>query len=694
VPVVTSYRPHMLSTPVSSYCEMARWLLDRLRIPYHEDTHAPVFHARAARKHGGSGSLMPVLDTAEAALTNARQILNYYEARCPPEMRLFPVEAEAHASTRRLFDSFFDEFGVAVRAWAYAHMLPHKRAANIRMWTSGAPMLERLLVSLTYPSLIDNLKKNLELKPDSVPSQRGLIDATFHDVEARLADGRRYLTGERFTAADLAFAALAAPVVLPPEYGGALPAMDELPPAMRSGVEELRTRPAGQFVLRVYAEDRPRPAIDPIATGAHQPGDKFKDKLLNLFVSPRVLRPLFTVLRRAAPVLVFGKRAVLTRHADVLEALSRDTDFTIAEINEKPINAVNGPFILGMDRTPQYEREEAALRKAVRRDDLERIRAFVAHSAAELVAAAAPQGRIDVVNGLARVVAVRLVGSYFGIPAPDEPTMMRWMRDVFHDIFANLTADAGVHADALASGAELRGHMNAVIARRKAQLAQPAQPDDVLGRLLALQTDGAHAWLDDDSVRRNVNGLIVGAVDTTSKFVTLAIDELLRRPRELAGARAAARAGDMDAVRRYAYEAVRFNPHHPAQARHCGRVTEIAAGTTRARRLKAGTTLYVATLSAMFDAEKFPAPAEFRADRDAAEYLHFGYGLHRCFGVAINGVQIPELVGALVRLPNLRRAAGSRGKIVNDGPFPERLILEFDGGASSSESDAAGGKRV
>jgi hypothetical protein len=60
------------------------------------------------------------------------------------------------------------------------------------------------------------------------------------------------------------------------------------------------------------------------------------------------------------------------------------------------------------------------------------------------------------------------------------------------------------------------------------------------------------------------------------------------------------------------------------------------------------------------------------------EYLHFGYGLHTCFGRAVNGVQIPELVAALLRLPNLRRAPGSAGRIYYDGPFPNRLVLEFD----------------
>jgi len=402
-----------------------------------------------------------------------------------------------------------------------------------------------------------------------------------------------------------------------------------------------------------------------------------KDKLINLLTSPSLLRPIFTLLRKMFPILVLGKRALVTRHADVIEVLTRDTDFTIAEINGALIDENTGPFILGWDRSPRYDTEAATLREAVRKDDLESIRSLVKHNATELVAAARPSGEIDVVNGLARVVAIRTVGSYFGIPTPDDPMiMMRWMRNIFHAIFANPTNDAKVHSDALRSSEELGQHMDRVIAARKSHLHEPDQPDDVLGRLLLLQ-NAEHAWLDDSSVRRNIAGVILGAVDTTSKFTTLAMDELLRRPDALAGARAAAMAGEMQLVRNYLYEAVRFNPDHPAQARFCKHETELAAGTPRARKIPAGTFVFPAVLSAMFDPDVFIEPKVFRADRET-EYLHFGYGMHRCFGYAINGVQIPEIAATLLRLPNLRRARGSAGRIAYDGPFPDRLILQFD----------------
>jgi cytochrome P450 len=409
----------------------------------------------------------------------------------------------------------------------------------------------------------------------------------------------------------------------------------------------------------------------------------FKERLVNWLVSPGLLRPVFRLLRSVCPILVLGKRAVITRHADIVEVLSRDTDFTISEVNQAHFAAIDGPFFLGMDRSEEYEREAGTMRKVVRADDLDRIRVFVTESARALVEAARPQGEIDVVRGLARVVPIRLVESYFGIPAPDDPTMMRWMRAIFYDLFGNLTGDSRVHEAAVRASEELRRHADSVIAGRQLLRGAPNQPDDVLGRLLALQ-DATHSWIDSAFVRRNLRGLIIGAVETTSKCVTLAVDELLRRPNELANARKAALTDDLGTVRAYAYEALRFNPHQPGQLRFCRSETELAKGTPRARRIPAGTTVIPATFSAMFDPDHFAQPDQFRVDR-GVEYLHFGYGLHRCFGYHINGVQIPALLAALLRLPNLRRAAGHRGRINYDGPFPDRLILEFDSAGTSRD---------
>lgn len=711
----TIYHPRMISIPGSSYCELARWALDWWGIPFVEECHAPVFNALASRRYGG-GSVVPVVDTGETSLLNAREVVDYYEARSPIDQKLYPTDAEDRGEARRLFDFFFDTFGVAARAWAYAYMLP-VRNATLRAWTDRVPWWERWCAHIFYPLLASRMRGGLMLKPNTVADRQAVIEAALTQVESRLADGRRFLMGERFTATDLALAALAAPILLPAEFGGPMPSLNDLPPAMRVAVQRWRARPAGQFILQVYKQSRPQPTPDLVALGKHASGRTFIDRLLNLLTGPGFLRPVFTLFRRVCPILILGKRAAVTRYDDVVEVLKRDRDFTIGHVNAGKINKIDGPFILGMDASPEYDRDNAVLHQAVHREDLPAIREFVAQAAAELIEGARPRRRIDVVNGLARVVPVRLVSAYFGLPGPNDATMMRWMRDVFHFLFANPTDAPSVLQDALNSSAELHRHMDTQIALRKSLLAkqnrkgvildrllamQDESPsargngtvlqikehtpssteaiedgnDDVLGRLLALQ-DSTRPWFDDNAVRRNLGGVIVGAVDTTSKFVTLAIDELLRRPMALAEARAAALGGDIETVRRYAWEAVRFNPHHPLQARFCPQETWVAAGQSRSKSIPAGSSVYVATLSAMFDPAVFTHPNEFNANR-TAEYLHFGYGMHACFGKYINGVQIPELVAALVRLPNLRRAAGSAGQILYDGPFPNRLVLEFD----------------
>lgn len=61
------------------------------------------------------------------------------------------------------------------------------------------------------------------------------VQRVFVEVDALLADGRPFLTGQQFTAADLTFAALAAPAV-GQAYANALGLSEAMPAAMREQV--------------------------------------------------------------------------------------------------------------------------------------------------------------------------------------------------------------------------------------------------------------------------------------------------------------------------------------------------------------------------------------------------------------------------------------------------------------------------
>jgi len=49
------------------------------------------------------------------------------------------------------------------------------------------------------------------------------------------------------------------------------------------------------------------------------------------------------------------------------------------------------------------------------------------------------------------------------------------------------------------------------------------------------------------------------------------------------------------------------------------------------------------TYKAMFDERVVDSPHEFRIGRPAYVYMHWGYGLHTCFGQYVNQVQIPGI---------------------------------------------------
>ena len=114
-------------------------------------------------------------------------------------------------------------------------------------------------------------------------------------------------------------------------------------------------------------------------------------------------------------------------------------------------------------------------------------------------------------------------------------------------------------------------------------------------------------------------------------------------------------------LRHFIYEALRFRPMLPLLLRDTPRETVIAYGTKEARIVRAGTRVIAPPLAAMFDPEVFPDPQRFDPRRPFECYLHFGYGLRQCFGQYIAETVLLEIFRSLLVLPDLSRAAGTKG---------------------------------
>ncbi len=406
--------------------------------------------------------------------------------------------------------------------------------------------------------------------------------------------------------------------------------------------------------------------------------DRLEGLIGDWLTSADTMRAATAELRSLMPIVVIGNRAFVTRYDDVREVLANDRAFGVTEVYAEKMARTTGTFFLGMEDTPQYRREVGVARRAVRKDDMGAVASLVAKRARELVERArANGGAFDAVGEFSRLVPLRVLDRYFGVPGPDPDTMKGWMRCIFWDIFLNPGDDEAVREKAGVASGALAPYLQDLVARRKALVASGADaPDDFVTRLVTEQA--ADATIDDDLVRRNIGGVIVGAVDTQSKSMAQALDQLLRRPAAFESARRAALANDLTLLRSHIWEALRFNPHNPALFRRCHTDTVIAEGTSRRTAIKAGTEVVVLTISAMFDESVMDAPDEFRVDRPNGVYLHFGDGQHTCFGAHMNGVVLPAALRELLVVEGLAYADDGPGAIEYEGPFPDRMKLKFD----------------
>ncbi len=250
-------RIRLITIPMSHYCEKARWAIERLGLPYHEERHLQGFHYLRSLWCSG-GPHVPVLVDNEQVITDSTSILKHLDHYASPEARLYPDNPRERQQVEELEDQFDEVLGVESRRWIYFHYLPHPRAA-LHVANQGVPAAEKFLGPLCYPFMKSIIRRRLRVYEPEVDAGLTRAQEIVHKIDELLFDGREYLVGDRFSAADLTLACMMAPFVLPAQYGIRLPTIEEAPVTMRETVREFRNTDAGQFALRLFAMKR-RPA--------------------------------------------------------------------------------------------------------------------------------------------------------------------------------------------------------------------------------------------------------------------------------------------------------------------------------------------------------------------------------------------------------------------------------------------------
>jgi Dyp-type peroxidase family len=395
-------------------------------------------------------------------------------------------------------------------------------------------------------------------------------------------------------------------------------------------------------------------------------------------------------LRRSDATKVFPTpiAVLLSTFPDIVEAFTRDDVFSVAAYGDR-MGELIGPFILGMDQGPAYERESSVMRLVAPSSELDTLGSWIENFAAQTVEhAVSPGTPFDLVNAIANRIPLGFIAHYFGVPGPDDPTLMTWLRASALYIFEFWTTQFPAIKDAAtATAVDFNSYLQWIIDDRLSLAASdPSRlPDDVLTRLLALlgpdptKLPAGPLTLDLNGIRRNLAGFSIGCVVPPSGTIAFAMQYLLQAQNAdaLAMTRAAALADDDELLTQCMLEAARLGSASPPSLfRTVTSDYVMGRGTARATTIPKGSVVALYPSVAMTDPDFVEEPLTFRPGRPSWNYVMFGEGQHTCFGAAIGTLLLTYAGKALLKLPGLHEAGTLQVGVGVPGQFyPGRYLV-------------------
>jgi glutathione S-transferase len=201
--------------PISHYCEKARWALDYKGLDYQLHNLVPGAHRRTVQRLA-AGSSVPLLVIGERVAHGSANIITLLD-ELAPEKPLTPVDASQRGEAIAWEQWLDSQVGVDVRLVCYHTLLNHRDIVT-HYFRQGGPWWSGLFLRFGFGKLRRLMRERMGIDDAACESALVRLDAALERLETAYAE-REYLVGRRFTRADLAAAALFAPLFRPDGYG-------------------------------------------------------------------------------------------------------------------------------------------------------------------------------------------------------------------------------------------------------------------------------------------------------------------------------------------------------------------------------------------------------------------------------------------------------------------------------------------
>jgi cytochrome P450 len=390
------------------------------------------------------------------------------------------------------------------------------------------------------------------------------------------------------------------------------------------------------------------------------------DALVNpdVYTRPAELHALYAALRRDDPVhwaqpAGFRPFWAITRHADILAAskandrfINRERTYLSPIEGEEWIKSMTGDTHLFRTLVDIDDPEHRSLRAlthlwfqpgAIRTRLEGEIRALARSHIDHMQSLGS---ELDFVNEVALFYPLRVIMRILGVPAADEPLMLKLTQETFGgidpDVVARsqrLTEGAGLwtgttgnpQVDMLALAQTFFSYFGALLADRRIN-----PRDDVATVIANGIIDGAP--IDDRAALSYCAIIATAGHDTTSSTAAGGLEQLARNPAELAKLHA-----DPGLIGKFVEESIRWVTPVKHFMRTAAMDTELAG-----QRIAKGDGLALFYWSGNHDAAVFDDPHTFRADRDPNPHLAFGHGVHLCLGLHLARLELRLLFEELL----------------------------------------------